>query len=94
MARQYKSDGLSFEVDLCFLVHKLVAEIDEDGRIRQKLIENLGFIFVRISSDVNNFDLQIARIYYYIKESSVKPTVNSAEKSLKERFAKELLSYM
>ena len=33
MARQYKIDGLSFEVDLCFLVHKLVVEFDEDGHV-------------------------------------------------------------
>ena len=33
MARQYKIEGLSFEVDLCFLVHKIVVEIDEDGHL-------------------------------------------------------------
>ena len=32
-ARQYEIDGLSFEVDLCFLEHKLVVEIDEDGHV-------------------------------------------------------------
>ena len=30
MVRQYKIYGLSFEIDMCFLVQKLVAEIDED----------------------------------------------------------------
>ena len=32
---------------------------------RQKLIENIGFIFVRINSDVESFDpdVEIARIY-------------------------------
>ena len=33
MARQYKIDALSYKVDLCFLVHKLVIEIDEDGHV-------------------------------------------------------------
>ena len=33
MARQYKIEGLSFEVDLCFLVHKIVVETDEDGHL-------------------------------------------------------------
>ena len=33
MARQYKIDGLSFEGDLHFLVHRLVAQIDEDGQV-------------------------------------------------------------
>ena len=33
MARQYNIDGLSFEVDLRFLVHSLVVETDEDGHI-------------------------------------------------------------
>ena len=33
MARQYKVEGLSFEVDLCFLVHRIVVEIDEDGHL-------------------------------------------------------------
>ena len=33
MVRQNKTDGLSFEVDLCFIVHKLVVEIDGDGHV-------------------------------------------------------------
>ena len=33
VARQYKIDGLSFEVDLRSLVHKLVVEIDEDVHV-------------------------------------------------------------
>ena len=32
-ARQYEIDGLSFEVYLYFLVHKLVVEIDEDDHV-------------------------------------------------------------
>ena len=45
---------------------------------------------------LENFDLDvgIARIYIYIKESSVKLAVNSAEKSLKVNFAIELSSCM
>ena len=102
MTRQCKLDGLFFEVDLCFLVHKLVEENDEDGhheekdQIRQMLIENPGFIVIRINRDVkkSDLDVEIARIYNYIKESSVELVVNSTEKSLKERFAKESLSYL
>ena len=30
MVRQNKIDGLSFEIDMCFLVQILVTEIDED----------------------------------------------------------------
>ena len=54
-------------------------------QIRQKLIENIGFIFVRINPDVESFDpdVEIARIYIYIKELSVKLAVNSAEKIFK-----------
>ena len=33
MVRQYKIGGVPFELDLCFLVHNLVAEIDEDGHV-------------------------------------------------------------
>ena len=57
------------------------------------MIENLGFTFIRINPDIESFDLdvEIARIYNYINESSVRWwVVNSAEKSLKETFAKEL----
>ena len=51
MVRQYKINGLLFDVYLCFIVHKVVLEVDEDGCIyynkekhqkRQKLIDNLG----------------------------------------------------
>ena len=105
VARQYKIDGLSFEVDLRSLVHKLVVEIDEDvhvyydeekHQIRQKLIENLVFSFVRINSDMKNFELDvgIAKIYNYIQELFLKLALDSAEKSLKESFPKELLSYV
>ena len=105
VARQYKIDGLSFEVDLRSLVHKLVVEIDEDvhvyydeekHQIRQKLIENLVFSFVRINSDIKNFELDvgIAKIYNYIQELFLKLALDSAEKSLKESFPKELLSYV
>ena len=88
-----------------FHVHRLVAEIDEDGhihcdeekfQIRQKLIENYCFSFIRINLDVKNFDLdvEIARIYNCINKFSVRLAVKSAEESLKEKFAKELLSFV
>ena len=105
MVGQYKIDGFPFDVDLCCPVHKLAVEVDEDGhvyyneeqyQIRQKLIENLGFTFITINPHVENFDLdvEIATIYNYINKSSVRLAANSAEKSLKEKFAKELLSYI
>ena len=88
-----------------FHVHKLVAEIDEDGhihcdeekfQIRQKLIENYCFSFIRINPDVENFDLdaEIARINNYINKFFVRLAVKTAEESLKEKFAKELLSFV
>ena len=33
MKRKYKIDGLPFEVGLCFVVHKFIVEIDEDGHV-------------------------------------------------------------
>ena len=68
VVRQYKFNGLPFDVDLCFIVHKLVIEFDEDGhvyydeekrQIGQKLIENLGFTFIRINPYVENVDLDL-----------------------------------
>ena len=105
MVRQYKVDGLPYDVDLCFIGHKLVIEVDEDGHIYYdqeqhpilyQLIENLGFTFARINPNVGNFDLdvKIAKIYNYINKSSVRSVVNLAEKSLKEKFAEIFLSYM
>ena len=70
-------------------------EIDEDGhsqykkdKTRQKLIENLGFTFIRVNLDSDpdasfDLDVEIAKIYNHINESSVKLAVNLAEKSLK-----------
>ena len=64
LVRQYKIDDLPFNVDLCFLVHKLVLEIDEDGRVYhdeikrqlgQKFIEKLGFTFI-IIPDLQSFE--------------------------------------
>ena len=101
MERQYKFDVLPFDVGVRFTVYKLVVEDchvyfnEEQDKIRQKLIENLDFTFIRFNSDAEKFDVdvEIARIYNYIKESSVRLAVNS-EKSLKEKCAKELLSYV
>ena len=104
MERQYQILKLPFSVDFCFVDHKLVIEIDEDGypcyendEMRQKLLESLGFTFIRINSDPDlnacfDLDVEIAKIYNYINESSVKLAVNLAEKSLKENFAEELLN--
>ena len=83
---------------MCFIVHKLVIKIDEDGhpyyendQIRQKLKENLDFTFIRIDPGAGFYlDVEIAKIYNYINDLPV----TLAEKSLKEKFAKELLSYM
>ena len=103
--RQYKIDGLPYEVDLCFIVQKLVIEVDEDDhvhydegkhQIRQNLIENHGFTFIIINPDIENLnlDVEIVKIYNSINELSVRLAVDSTEKSLKEKFEKELLSYM
>ena len=99
MVRQYQIPGLSYHDDLCFVAHKLIIEIDEDGHpyykkdeTRQKLIENLGFTFIRINPDSDaslDLHVEISKIYNYINESSVKLAVNVAEKSLKENFAKK-----
>ena len=98
MVRQYQVPGLLYRVDLHFLVHKLVREFDEDGipyynndEIRQKLIEDHGFTFIRINPDPNpsvgfDLDVEITKIYNYINESSVKLAVNSAEKSLQKYY--------
>ena len=70
MARQYKIDGLPYDVNLCFIVHKLIVEVDKDvyvyyheeqHQIRQTLIENLGFTFIRINADVENFDPDLCK---------------------------------
>ena len=75
-------------------------EIDEDGhsyykndKARQKLIENLGFTFIRITPDPDrdksfDLDVELAEIYNYVNELSVKLAVNLAKKYLKEWFAK------
>ena len=100
MVKYYQIPGLSYRVDLCFFAHKLIIEIDEDTHpyyedddIRQKSIENLGLTFIRINSDPDTDtsfdpDVEIAKIYNYINESSLKLSVNSVQKSLKENFAK------
>ena len=95
MVRPYKIHGLHYRVNVCFVAHKLVIEIDEDGhpyykndQIRQNLIENFGFTFIRINPDPDpdagfDPDVEIAKIYNYINKSSVKLVVNLVEKSLK-----------
>ena len=98
MVRQYQVSGLLYRVDLRFVAHKLVREFDEDSipyynndEIRQKLIEDHGFTFIRINPNPNpsvgfDIDVEIAKIYNYINESSVKLAVNSAEKSLQKYY--------
>ena len=65
----------------------MIIEIDEDDylyygndEIRQKLIENQGFTFIRINPDPDSdpsFDpyVEIAKIYNHINKSSVKLAV-------------------
>ena len=45
------------------------------------MIENLGFIFIKINIDGEDFDLdvEITRIYNYINKSSVKLAINVAD---------------
>ena len=93
---QYQIIGLSHCVDLCFVAHTLIIETDkeshpyyENDEIRRKLIENLGFPFISINPDSDagfDLDVEIAKIYNYINKSLLKLAVNSAEKSLKEKF--------
>ena len=71
----------------CQSYHKLIIEIDEDDylyygndEIRQKLIENQGFTFIRINPDPDSdasFDpyVETAKIYNHINKSSVKLAV-------------------
>ena len=76
MVRQYQIPGLSHRVDLCFVAHILVIEVDEDGHpyyendeIRQKFIENIGFTFIRINPNPDegfDSDSEIAKIYNFI----------------------------
>ena len=101
MVRQHQILGLPYKVDFCFVNHKLVIEIDKAGRphyenaeTRQNLRENHGFTFIRINSDPDSdagfdLDVEIAKIYNNINESSLKLAAGSAEKSLKEKFTKE-----
>ena len=63
----------------------------ENDEIRRKLMENLGFPFININPDSYagfDLDVEIAKIYNYINKSRLKLAVNSAEKSLKEKFVK------
>ena len=95
MVRQYQIPGLRYLANLCFVDHKLVIEIDEDGHpyyendeTRQKLIGNLSFTFITINPDPDpdagfDLDVQIAKIYNYISELSLNFAVDSAKKSLK-----------
>ena len=82
MIRLCKIPGLHYLVDLCFVAHKLVIEIDEDDHpyyendeIRQQLTENLGFTFTRINPDPDSAETQ-------------------QKNNFKKKFAKKLLSYM
>ena len=101
MVRQHEVPRLPYEIDLCLIVHKLVTEVDEDGhvyygeekhQIRQKLIENLGFIFIRINPNVEKFDLNVemANIYNYINESPVRQVVNLTE-NIKKKVCKRII---
>ena len=68
-------------------------------KTRQNLVGNHGFTFIRINPDPDpeagfDLDVEIAKIYTHLNESPLKLAVDSAEKSLKEKFAKKLLSYM
>ena len=101
MVRQHEVPRLPYEIDLCLIVHKLVTEVDEDGhvyygeekhQIRQKLIENLGFIFIRINPNVEKFDLNVemANIYNYINESPVRQVINLTE-NIKKKVCKRII---
>ena len=98
MVRQHQIPGLRYLADLCFVDHKLVIKIDEDGypyykndETRQKLIENIGFTFIRINPGPDpdagfELDLEIVKIYNYISQSSLKLAVDSANKCLQKNY--------
>ena len=97
LVSQYKIPGLPYLVDLCFVAHKLIIEIDKNGhpyyendQIRQELIVELLLILTLMQVLIQMLKLQKCTV----NESSVKLAVNSIEKSLKEKFPKELLSYI
>ena len=75
---QTRYNALSFRLDLYFHGYKFAIEIDEnrhsnrniDDKIkRQKAIEKLGFIFIRIDPDKEDFDIfrAINEIFRHIK---------------------------
>ena len=88
LVRQYQIPGLPYGIDLCFVDHKLVIEIDKDGHLyyendetKQKLIENNGFTFSRINPDPDpdagfDLDVEIAKIQSYINELPLKLAVD------------------
>ena len=88
---------------MCFVGHKLVIETDGDGQpyyendqIRQNLIEDHCFNFIKINPDLDpdagfDIDVDISKTYNYINKSSVELAESSAEKSLKESFTKRII---
>ena len=98
MVRQHQIPGLRYLADLCFVDHKLVIKIDEDGypyykndKTRQNLIENLGFTFIRINPGPDpdagfDLDLEIVKIYSYFSQSSLKLAADSAKKCLQKNY--------
>ena len=85
MQTQY--NALSFRLDLYFHGYKFAIEIHEnrhsnrniDDKIkRQKAIEKLGSMFIRIDPDKEDFDIfrAINEIFRHIKESTKKTLIN------------------
>ena len=65
----------------------------ENDETRQKLIENLGFTFIRINSDSDpdagfDLDVEITKIYNKISESSLTLAVDSPKKIVCKRIIK------
>ena len=68
---------------MCFVAHKLIIKIDEDGQlyhenneIRQRLIENLGFTFIKINPDPDpdagfNLDVETVKHFWAIRMDQV-----------------------
>ena len=60
IVKQYQILGPHYQIDLCFVDHRLVIEIDEDDHpyyrnheTRQKLTENHHITFIRINPDLD-----------------------------------------
>ena len=89
---------LSYRIDLYFHEYKLAIEVDELGHNdrntyyeikREKQIEKeLNCVFIRANLDAADFNIN------KLNDQIVKHIIQTKEEKLKNKFGKELLSYM